>query len=292
MAKKYGGDKKRKRVDEEVNSENEKLKSSPQTKSESYDDSKSVKKVTPSKNTSSFDNDINKQQKIKPFDKLTNTNEEIIKIDKRQEEIPKISTVPAGPKKRGGLQTQNEITEELQRKEEKIEKELKNLQKLGADKHATIHRDSEGRKINPNKVKNTNSKTSELRAREEKKRKVEKFNKNEANIAKERQMRERLRKMKNERINIYENDKKHIDEQKETIKSEDPALVFDKHVIEKHKELIDKQFVSITGRKLYKDVTHYPMNRFNIKPGWRWDGILRGNGFEQKWHDAQLQKRK
>ena len=46
------------------------------------------------------------------------------------------------------------------------------------------------------------------------------------------------------------------------------------------------------GFKFYlPSCRHKPiMNRFNIHPGSRWDGVDRGNQYEQKWLSKQCEK--
>jgi pre-mRNA-splicing factor CWC26 len=45
---------------------------------------------------------------------------------------------------------------------------------------------------------------------------------------------------------------------------------------------------SVTGKALYTGA--FQPNRYGIRPGHRWDGVDRGNGFESEWFKSRNRK--
>lgn len=85
-----------------------------------------------------------------------------------------------------------------------------------------------------------------------------------------------------------------VDKGRKVIHEEDPALAFSKSARTNFDEALQQKqrdsLVSICGRRLFADRSLYPTNRFGIAPGALWDGVERGNGYEKRWLDSQVQK--
>lgn len=172
-------------------------------------------------------------------------------------------------------------------KVKKIKKKVEKIQKQDikpkvekpqtSNQQETVFRNEKGQIININDH-------LKQQANKEKQLELKKIHKNysEVDDLKDKEFQQSLENVRTAKVNVTSDDKQLNEERQQHIFEDDPMLMFDnKHVTVKEK-------VSKTGRKLYKGVP--PVNRFNIVPGHRWDGVDRSNGFELKWFDRQYEK--
>ncbi|PKY05721.1 hypothetical protein P168DRAFT_289156 [Aspergillus campestris IBT 28561] len=145
----------------------------------------------------------------------------------------------------------------------------------GEQQQETIYRDASGRIIN------VAMKRAEVRRAEEEKRIKEEQAKEALMGDVQRQQREeRRQKLEEARampVARTIEDETMNDELREVQRWNDPAAQF----LTKSKG----PGVSTSGRPLYKG--SFQPNRYQIRPGHRWDGVDRGNGFEKDWFAAR-----
>ncbi|EJD00676.1 uncharacterized protein FOMMEDRAFT_136106 [Fomitiporia mediterranea MF3/22] len=142
----------------------------------------------------------------------------------------------------------------------------------------TVYRDATGRKIDT-KAERAEA-ARKKREREEKEAQKMEWGKGVVQREDAAKRAEQLEKEKKRDLAVYADDRELNEEQKSTMRWNDPAAQF----------LTKKR--SKGPRKPEYTGPPPPPNRFGIKPGYRWDGVDRSNGFEKKFFQKQNERRR
>ncbi|CAB4422317.1 unnamed protein product [Rhizophagus irregularis] len=163
-----------------------------------------------------------------------------------------------------GLHSSDKVRKDIERAK-RDEKDLVNKMDPSSSGRgaATIYRDNKGTKINKA------AKRAEERRKIEEEEKLLKWGKEEE-IRREEEL-------LNKPLAIYKDDKDLNEELKAKERWNDPAEMF--LTKKKNKKRVNE-------RPRYQGPPA-PPNRFNIQPGFRWDGIDRSNGFERQYFEKQ-----
>jgi pre-mRNA-splicing factor CWC26 len=179
---------------------------------------------------------------------------------------------------RAGLQSAAEMTAALKKKQDEEKREAEAaLKEAGGAAQETIYRDASGRIINVAMKRAEARKKAE--AEERKKLEKEKAARGDVQNAEAARRKQQLQDAKTMTIARYADDEELNDELKERGHWNDPASGFLRK---------KKAGRSITGKPLYQGA--FQPNRYGIRPGHRWDGVDRGNGFETQWFNSRNRK--
>ena len=178
-----------------------------------------------------------------------------------------------------GLQSAAQVTAQLQRKQEAERRQFLE----DGDEHMgrgteTIYRDASGRIIN---VAMKRSEARQKAEAEAAKAAAElEAQKGDVQLKQREKRQKELADAKHMTVARYDDDEEMNNELKERERWNDPAAQF----LTKKKE-----GKSVSGKPLYKGAAM--PNRYGIRPGHRWDGVDRGNGFEKEYFAAQNKRR-
>ncbi|KAJ9662573.1 Pre-mRNA-splicing factor cwc26 [Coniosporium apollinis] len=177
-----------------------------------------------------------------------------------------------------GLQTASQIAAQVYRKKEAEKASLQNLDDDGGggppQSRETIYRDASGRIIN------VAMKRAEARAKAdaEAKKAAEQAEEAKGDVQRREQAarRQQLQDAKYMPLARRADDVEMNEELRERDRWNDPAAQFIS---------AKKEGRGPGGRQVYKGAA--APNRYGIRPGYRWDGVDRGNGFEKEWFGAR-----
>ncbi|RAL12882.1 putative cell cycle control protein (Cwf26) [Aspergillus homomorphus CBS 101889] len=181
---------------------------------------------------------------------------------------------------RAGLQTAADTAAMVaaQERKKKLEAARYKDSALGEKAQETIYRDASGRIINV-----ALKRAEARRAEEEKKQKEEEAREALMGDVQRREREERRQQLQEAKVmplaRTAEDDELN-DELKARQRWNDPAAQFLTNT--------KGPGTSVTGKPLYKGA--FQPNRYGIRPGHRWDGVDRSNGFEKEWFAARNRK--
>lgn len=170
-----------------------------------------------------------------------------------------------------GLQSAATVSAQL-KKRQREEREEFERHKKSAKEEETVYRDATGKRIDVS-MQRAEARRLALEA-EAKEREAKEALKGDVQQEEARKRREKLEDAKLMKFARGADDKEINDELKEQQRWNDPMMQFmsEKQVAEKARKGGKKRKPQYSGAA--------PPNRYGIKPGWRWDGVDRGNGFE------------
>ncbi|QRV75952.1 Pre-mRNA-splicing factor of RES complex [Ceratobasidium sp. AG-Ba] len=181
-----------------------------------------------------------------------------------------------GPVFKAGLMTAEQLKKVMPKKKAPTKEEREEAAAAAAQE--TVYRDSSGRKID------TKAERAEAARRKREKEELEakKMEWGKGLVQRDEAERRRLEleKEKTRGMARYADDADLNEDQKAQDRWNDPAAAF----------LTDKK--SKGPRKPQYQGPPPPPNRFGIKPGYRWDGVDRGNGFEKKFFQRQNERKR
>ncbi|TVY65207.1 Pre-mRNA-splicing factor CWC26 [Fusarium oxysporum f. sp. cubense] len=170
-----------------------------------------------------------------------------------------------------GLQSAATVSAQLKRRQKEEREEFERHRK-SAKEEETVYRDATGRRIDIS-MKRAEARRSAAEA-EEKERLAKEALKGDIQLEEARKRREKLQDAKLMSFARTADDEEMNQELKEQERWNDPMMQF----MAEKKQTDTGQSKKSKRKPVYAGAA--PPNRYGIKPGYRWDGVDRGNGFE------------
>lgn len=175
-----------------------------------------------------------------------------------------------------GLQTADQVSASMAARQRAEERAMAELGTHGREAE-TVYRDASGRRIDVAMKRAAARQAAE--AELAKKKEAEAAMQGDVQRAQAVERRGKLQDARLLGTARYADDEELNEEQRERERWNDPAAQFLPRKSEAR---------SRSGRPVYKGSA--APNRYGIKPGYRWDGVDRGNGFEGEWFKARNKK--